>query len=209
VLGGVVDAENRGAARERGKIGRHGDDQAAVDVGQQIAEQALAGHTDQNRQPEGRAQRAGQSERVAVLRPVLSEADARVEQDASALYAGAIGELEGEIKETREIGLNVKIGIDVFPVVHDHRGGAALGNHVGHRRIFLQSPDVIDDAHSQGRRSARNLGLIGGTRFPRDRVASPRFWHHGDAMEAAGLRRQYSDEMVSRLREFAATGAQS
>lgn len=32
--------------------------------------------------------------------------------------------------------------------------------------------------------------------------------HHprvnGDAMEAAGLRRQYSDEMVSRLREYRA-----
>lgn len=27
---------------------------------------------------------------------------------------------------------------------------------------------------------------------------------NGDAMEAAGLRRQYSDEMVSRLREYAA-----
>ena len=31
---------------------------------------------------------------------------------------------------------------------------------------------------------------------------------NGDAMEAAGLRRQYSDEMLSRLREYAATVAQ-
>ncbi len=31
---------------------------------------------------------------------------------------------------------------------------------------------------------------------------------NGDAMEAAGLRREYSDEMVSRLREYAATAAQ-
>jgi putative chitinase len=30
---------------------------------------------------------------------------------------------------------------------------------------------------------------------------------NGDAMEAAGLRRQYSDEMVSRLRQYAATVA--
>ena len=45
--------------------------------------------------------------------------------------------------------------------MHDHHGRAALGHHVRHRRVLLQSPDVVDDADPEGDRAARDLGLGG------------------------------------------------
>ena len=116
VLGGVMDTENGGAARERREVGGERADQPVVDAGaEQIAEQALARHADQDRQAEGRAQARGQRERLEILRLVLAEADARVEQDARARNAGAIGERQRAIKETAEVGFDVEIRIDARP----------------------------------------------------------------------------------------------
>ena len=145
MLGGVVDAEYGRAAHEGRKVGGERADQRLVDAGSgQIAEQALARRADQDRQAERLAQGAGQRQRLQVLRSRLAEADAGIEKNACAGYAGAIGEHERASKESLDVRLDVEIGIDALPVVHDRDGGAALGDHIRHRGVLLQSPDVVD-----------------------------------------------------------------
>src|SRR5271166_6227362 len=77
VLGCIVHPEHRRPARERREVGGERWDEPVVHPGaEQIAEQALAGNADQDRQAELRAQARGRLERLEVLNLVLAKTDA-------------------------------------------------------------------------------------------------------------------------------------
>src|SRR6266705_4367378 len=99
MLGHVVHAEDFGAARSGGQIGRDGADQAALHVGvDQRAEEGLSRYAHQKREAVIRKiLQAGNG--VAVLTRGLAEADAGIEDDATLWNAGLPGERERSIEE--------------------------------------------------------------------------------------------------------------
>src|SRR5690606_7614809 len=133
---------------------------------EQGAEEALAGGTDQHREPE-LVERPESGDHLPVLLGGLGEAQAGVEHDLLVAYAGcarrleALGELAAYAVDDAALVGGEGVGLHVVGVgtpVHGDVDGAGLGDHVEDPRVGQSTADVVDDPGPGGDSGDGDLG---------------------------------------------------
>lgn len=66
---------------------------------------------------------------------------------------------QGPVEKAAHIRDDVEAGIDAVAIVHQHRRRAGFGDYISHSGIALQSPNIIDDAGAEFRRTAGDFSL--------------------------------------------------
>src|ERR1700730_18451942 len=112
--------------------------------GRNLVDEALAGSTDEKRQPE-RFELTDACDRGEALLRRLAEADARIEHNVLPRNAGEGGNLPRGAKEGAYIRHDVDRGIGRLTVVHDDHRHRGFGDDPSKLAIALQTPYVVDD----------------------------------------------------------------
>src|SRR5208283_2839517 len=135
-------------------VGGERPDEAPVDpLAGKIAKDRLAGDADEHRETEASQLWYG-SERSVILRARLAKTDARIEKDEALCDAGAACRLERALEKAQHLVDDVDSLFRHFAIVHDHDERPGVSNDSRHRRVALQSPDVVDHQDAGGQRAA-------------------------------------------------------
>ena len=175
VLGDVMDAQHRGAARQRDHVGGERADEALVwSAADDPADERLARQPDEDGRPQP-AEPLEVPDALVILLGRLAEAQARVEQDPAERNSGAGGEPQRPRKEALDVVEDVDRRVRRLAIVHDDHRRAGLGDRVGHAGIALKAPDVIDHRGAEAcggprHRRLRGVDREGHVEFARERL---------------------------------------
>ena len=160
---------------------------ALPSTGQQRAEETLAAGAHQDAVAQVAEAVQGTQQFPVVFR-VLGEAESRIQDQLFGLDAGGGERLAQGDQFLDDLGDDVGVVClgghrgGVPAAVHEHVGGAGLGDQRGHVRLVGQARDVVDDVRARGKRGTGGGGVHGVDRDDRAGLGQ-----RGDHRDDAGL----------------------